>query len=228
MRIAITGANRGIGLELVRQLAARGDQVFAGARDPSRAEALRQLAQRAPRLLSVLELDVASAASVERFAQAIPPPLDVLINNAGVFGKFARLEEEDLEAAQELYSVNALGPLRVTRALLPHLRAGRTRKLLHVTSGMGSIEDNTSGNAYAYRMSKAALNMASRNLAIELRREGFISCVINPGWVRTDMGGEDAPTQVEDSVKGILQQLDQMTPERSGQFLDWSGKSWGW
>jgi NAD(P)-dependent dehydrogenase (short-subunit alcohol dehydrogenase family) len=229
MRIAITGANRGIGLELVRQLLGRGDTVHAGVRNPKSAEALQRLQREHTDRLSVLSLDVSDDASVRAFSKAIPPPLDVLINNAGVFGEYSSLEETDLDAALEVYSVNALGPLRVTRALLPQLRAGSTRKILHVTSGMASIGDNSSGNAYAYRMSKAALNMASRNLAVELREESFVSCVINPGWVKTDMGGKSAPTEVGDSVKGILQQLDRMAPDVSGEFLDWSGdKKWPW
>jgi len=136
-------------------------------------------------------------------------------------------------AAKELnafttYSINALGPLRVTGALLPQLREGTTKKVLHLTSGMGSIGDNTSGGAYGYRMSKAALNMGNRSMAIDLKRDGIHAAVINPGWVKTDMGGEGAPVAVAESAAGILAQLDALSAKISGGFLDYSGKQWPW
>jgi NAD(P)-dependent dehydrogenase (short-subunit alcohol dehydrogenase family) len=221
MRIVVTGANRGIGLEIVRQCAARGDEVFAGARDPDKAHEL--LALRA----AVFRCDVADDASVRAFAFAVEGKIDVVVNNAGVTGHMASFEELDVDDALRTYSANALGPLRVTRAFLPHLRRGTTKKVLSITSGMASIEDNKSGGAYAYRMSKAALNMMNRSLAVDLRSEGITCCVINPGWVRTAMGGKSAPTPVEDSVRGILARLDEMTLADSGAFLDWQkGKRW--
>lgn len=217
----MTGANRGIGLEIVRQCAARGDEVFAGARDPDKAHEL--LAQRA----AVFRCDVSDDASVRAFAFAVEGKIDAVVNNAGVTGHMASFEELDVDDALRTYSANALGPMRVTRAFLPHLRRGTTKKVLSITSGMASIEDNHSGGAYAYRMSKAALNMMNRSLAVDLRSEGIVCCVINPGWVRTAMGGKSAPTAAEDSVRGILARLDEMTIEDSGAFLDWQkGKRW--
>ncbi|MGZ3473492.1 MAG: SDR family oxidoreductase [Polyangiales bacterium] len=221
MRIVVTGANRGIGLEIVRQCVARGDEVFAGARDPDKAHDL--LALRA----AVFRCDVADDASVRAFAFAVEGPLDVVINNAGVTGHLASFEAFDVDDALRTFSINALGPARVTRAFLPHLRRGKTKKVLSITSGMASIEDNRSGGAYAYRMSKAALNMMNRSLAVDVRGEGITCCVINPGWVQTSMGGKSAPTPVADSVRGILARLDEMTLEDSGSFLDWQkGKRW--
>jgi NAD(P)-dependent dehydrogenase (short-subunit alcohol dehydrogenase family) len=111
---------------------------------------------------------------------------------------------------------------------LPHLRRGSGKKLVHVTSGMGSIGDNASGGFYAYRMSKAALNMMSRCLAADLRGEGIVSVVINPGWVQTDMGGSSAPTTVQDSVAGILREVDRATLADSGEFLNWKGNRYPW
>jgi len=118
--------------------------------------------------------------------------------------------------------------LRVTGALLPQLRQGKGKKVLHVTSGMGSISDNTSGGAYGYRMSKAALNMGSRSMAADLKSDRISVAVINPGWVKTDMGGSGAPIDVTTSAAGILAQLDTLSPENSGEFLDYAGKSWPW
>jgi NAD(P)-dependent dehydrogenase (short-subunit alcohol dehydrogenase family) len=112
--------------------------------------------------------------------------------------------------------------------VLVGLLGGRGAKVIHVTSGMGSIEDNKSGRFYAYRMSKAALNMASRSLAVDLRGDGIASAVINPGWVQTDMGGRGAPTPVADSVGGMLREIDAFSLERSGVFLDWKGRPYPW
>lgn len=228
MRVVVTGANRGIGLELVRQSLARGDSVFAGTRAPGSASDLSALGRGSRGALTVLALDVADPRSVAAFAKAIEAPIEAVINNAGTMGDDRPFESADLEAALEVFSTNALGPLRVTRALLPHLRAGKGKRVLHITSGMGSIADNRSGGYYAYRMSKAALNMASRSLAADLRADGIWSAVISPGWVKTDMGGEGAPTAVEDSARGILSKLDALDAKGSGTFLDWSSKQWPW
>lgn len=229
MRIAITGANRGIGLELVRQCLARGDEVVAAVRDVAGATALKALEADAGGRLLVLPCDVSDDASVRAFAARVPAPVDCLINNAGVGGGWAGVEQLSFQKMLEVYSINALGPLRVTVALLPQLRASGVKKVLHLTSGLGSIGDNTSGGSYAYRMSKAALNMASRSLAVDLRGEGILSAVINPGWVRTDMGGANAPTPVEESAAGILARLDALAPEQSGAYLDYrEGKTWPW
>lgn len=219
MHVVVAGASRGIGLEFVRQLLQRGDTVTAGCRAPSASEGLAALSSER---LRVLALDVTEDASVEAFASALgSAPVDVLINNAGVSGGWESLSGVRTEEALRTFNTNALGPLRVTRALLPQLRAGKRKVLAHLSSGMGSIGDNSSGGAYAYRMSKAALNMASRNLAVELGKEGFVSVVLNPGWVQTDMGGKGAPVDVRDSVRGMLARLDALTPAQNGAFLDW-------
>ena len=226
----MTGANRGIGLELVRQLAARGDAVHATARAPEQAAALRALAEESGGLVSIHPLDVTDAASVAAFAGALGDvPVDLLVNNAGVYGG-ARQHLGDIDFADALrtYEVNALGALRVTTAVLPNLRRAEGAKIISVTSGMGSIAENRSGSFYAYRMSKAALNMMARTLAADLRGAGIASAVINPGWVRTDMGGPSAPTPVEESVRGMLREIDAFTVERTGAFLDWLGRPYPW
>jgi NAD(P)-dependent dehydrogenase (short-subunit alcohol dehydrogenase family) len=231
MRTLVTGANRGIGLELVRQLAARGDAVHAAAREPAAADELRALAAGADGRIEVHAVDVTDDASVRALAEAVGDrALDLLINNAGVYGGKRQHASTDFDHddAVETYRVNALGPLRVTFAMLPALRRARGAKIIHVTSGMGSIEDNTSGRFYAYRMSKAALNMASRSLAVDLKPEGIASAVINPGWVQTDMGGGGAPTPVADSVRGMLHEIDAFSLERTGAFLDWKGRPYPW
>lgn len=227
MRIVITGANRGIGLELVRQCLARGDSVIATARNPQDARELQSLAG-GSRELTVLACDVGDDGSVRAFAAKVTGAVDALINNAGVMGAMTSLADLDTDDALKTYSINALGPLRVTSALLPQLRQGKVKKVLHVTSGMGSIDDNTSGGAYGYRMSKAGLNMGSRSMAADLKPEGISVAVINPGWVKTDMGGAGAEIDVTTSAAGILAQLDGLSPENSGEFLDYGGKRWSW
>lgn len=228
-RVVITGANRGIGLELARQLLARGDAVLATARDAN-APALVELAKRHPERLRIFALDVSAPASIDAFAAAIgDEPIDVLINNAAITGNQGSLQSFSMEDALKVYATNAVGPVLLTRALRGNLRRGSAPRVAHITSGMGSIGENTSGGWYAYRMSKAALNMASKCLALEFEREGILSAVINPGWVKTDMGGAGAPTEVHESAAGILRTIDGMTVPRSGAFLDYRGdREIGW
>lgn len=231
MRTVVTGANRGIGLELVRQLRDRGDEVEACARRPADARALAALAGDRVR---VHALDVTDPASVRALATALgDAAIDLVFNVAGVYGgptqSLAQMAEDlALDDVAATHDVNALGPLRVTLALLPHVRRGTAKKLVHVTSNMGSIADNTRGGFYAYRMSKAALNMMSRSLAVDLRGEGITSVVINPGWVQTDMGGPGAPTPVADSVRAILGEVERATLADSGEFLNWRGDRCAW
>lgn len=228
MQIVVTGASRGIGLELVRQYLGRGDAVVAACRSPDGATALHALGREYGDRLRVLACDVGDDESVATFAAAlVGTPVDLLINNAGV-GDWAGLDAVNTADALRVYNVNALGPLRVTRALLPNLRAGSGRKVAHITSGMGSICDNSSGGAYAYRMSKAALNMASKSLAIDLADDGIVSVVINPGWVQTDMGGAGAPLAVQDSAEAMMARFDELTPAHTGAFLNWRGGEYAW
>lgn len=231
MRHVVTGANRGIGLELVRQLAARGELVEACARTPSEATELAALASSRVR---IHPLDVRDASSVRALAAALgDASVDIVFNVAGVSGgrrQSLGQMAEDLELADitSTIDVNATGALRVAVALLPHVRRGTLKKLVHVTSGMGSIADNTSGGYYAYRMSKAALNMMSKSLAVDLRPEEITSIVINPGWVQTAMGGANAPMTVDESVRGILQVVDAASLAVSGEFLNWNGNRYPW
>ena len=222
MQIVITGANRGIGLELARQFIQRGDTVTALVREPDRAKELKQLG------ISVVRCDVSRDESVRAAAKQVPAAIDVLVNNAGMMGRSDGLEALKEEEALTVLGTNALSAVLVTRALLPQLRAGKRKAVMLVTSGLGSIEDNTSGGHYAYRMSKAALNMAGRTLAVDLRADGISVAVINPGWVQTDMGGRSAPTPVEESARGIIARIDELGPATSGLFLDFRGKTSAW
>ena len=224
MRWVITGANRGIGLELSCQLVSRGEQVEAGAREPLASKELAALALRSEGRLRVHPCDVASDASVVAFADALgDAPIDVLVNNAGVYGKMESLEALDLDDVRRTFEVNALGPIRVTRALIARVLSSVGRRVVHITSGMGSIADNGSGGAYGYRMSKAALNMANKSMSIDYGDRGVIAVVMNPGWVKTDMGGAAAPLSVEESVRLMLARIDALTTNDNGAFLNYRG-----
>ncbi len=219
----VTACNRGLGLEFARQLSGRGDRVIATARDPESATELKRLD------VEVVQLDVAAAASVDRLAAALgEESVDVLINNAGVGVHSTPLEELDFAEMEDFFAINSIGPLRVTRALLPALRRGADKTIVNVTSRMGSIEDNSSGAAYSYRASKAALNMVTRSLAVDLGPEGFTCAVLHPGWVMTDMGGGSAPVAPEDSVAGMLRIIAGLSAEDNGEFYDFTGARVPW
>lgn len=219
----ITGANRGIGLELTRHLIDRGDRVIATARQPILANELQALG------VKVEALDVTDPNSVRRFAAGLArEPVDVLLNNAGIGVGGAPFEKLDIDTMADYFQVNTMGPLRVTQALLPNLRLGKSKRIAQLTSRMGSIDDNESGGAYAYRASKAALNMVNKSLSIELAARGFVCVVLHPGWVQTDMGGNAAPTTVAESVAGLVQVLDDLGPQHNGGFYDFHGQEVPW
>jgi NAD(P)-dependent dehydrogenase (short-subunit alcohol dehydrogenase family) len=221
-RIAlVTGAARGIGLELCRQLLARGDTVVACPRSSDGGE-LRGLQSEYGDRCLIEVMDVGDESSVAGAARAVGERvdrIDVLFNNAGIYGKGeGGLEQVDLQELVRVFDVNTAGPLRVTRALLPLLRRGRDKRLVQITSLMGSIAENTSGGAYAYRLSKAALNMLVKNMAHDLGREGFIALAVHPGWVQTRMGGSTAPMAREKAVEQILRNTFEAGPEDNGAF----------
>lgn len=216
--VLVTGANRGIGLELCRQLAARGEQVTAVCRHAS--EDLRNLE------LRVIEgVDVGSDESVDRLRnQLANESLDWLINNAGILS-VESLDSLDFEAMEQQFRINALGPLRVTAALAPNLSRGA--KVGIITSRMGSIDDNTSGSYYGYRMSKAAVNMAGMSLARDLKESGVAVSLIHPGMVATDMtGGRGVP--VVQSAGGIIERMDALDISDTGSFWHAQGERLPW
>lgn len=221
--VVVTGANRGIGLEFARQLKVKGYYVIATARKPEAAEELRGLG------VQIEQLDVADSASVQAFAERLQGTIiDILINNAGIAGHGAStFAEHDFDAVDRTFQVNSLGPMRVTQALLDNLRRGKQKKILHISSMMGSIEMNQ-GGAYGYRASKAALNSFNKTLSVELGKEGFICVVLHPGWVRTGIGGSSAPLSTEESVAGLITVIEGLDADSNGRFIDYTGKDLPW
>lgn len=226
-RVVITGASRGIGLEFCRQYVEDGWEVVACSRSASRdLESLERAGS-----VRCVRMDVADPASIRSAAASITDggPLDLLINNAGVYPHDPTVAEgPDRAALVEAFVTNAVAPLEVVHAVLPALRRGGGKRIVHLTSLMGSIDDNGSGGSYAYRMSKAALNMAVRNLGHELGREGFVTVALHPGWVRTAMGGAGAPSEVGEAVSEMRATIERLTPRDNGAFLDADGSTLPW
>jgi len=224
--ILITGANRGLGLEMTRQLTDAGHTVIGTARKPDEARELRDTAHR------VEPLDITDQASVDALAASLDndnTPLDILINNAAVSPRPGTIDDLDLQTLHDETTIQYLGPLRVTRALLPALRRGNHKLIASITSNLGSHADaEGSGGFYAYRAGKSALNMLTICIAQDLKPEGFTVLAIHPGWVQTRMGGDQAPLQPEESIKGVLSVLLSATQEQSGQFIAWDGNNLPW
>ncbi|MCU0568761.1 MAG: SDR family oxidoreductase [Oculatellaceae cyanobacterium Prado106] len=216
----ITGTSRGIGYEFCRQLQAQGHQVIAVCRTPS--EELKQLGVRVEDGIELTAEDAMDDLKTRLKEQSI----DVLINNAGIAHRVT-LENLNLDSIREQFEVNAIAPLRLTQALLPQMKPGS--KVALITSRMGSIADNTSGSSYGYRMSKTALSMAGKSLAIDLQPRGIAVAIFHPGLVQTQMTNFAANgITPEESVKGLLQRLDELTLENSGTFWHTNGEVLPW
>jgi len=217
--VVIIGANRGIGFELARQLKDRGESVVAVCRKAS--DELAKLG------VEVIEkVDVTDERSLARLAEALGSrTIDVLINNAGVLSDES-LIDLDVDRIRRQFEVNSLGPLRVTAALRGKLGSGS--KVAIVTSRMGSIEDNTSGGRYGYRMSKAAVNMAGRSLAHDLKEAGVAVVLLHPGFVRTDMTGHQGLIDPPESAAGLIARIDELTLETTGSFRHSNGEILPW
>lgn len=228
--ILITGANRGLGLEFARQYAQDGWRVFACCRDPDRASELQSLQDQHTSLLSIHPLDVTDHHQIERLAEQLrDEPLDVLLNNAGLYGpKKMVLGQLDYQAWAEVFAVNTLAPVKLAECFLPALERGERKLIASLTSRMGSIANNTEGRHYLYRSTKAALNSAMKSLAIDLQPRNMVVVVIHPGWVRTDMGGEHADLSPAESVQAVRKLLDQATLAESGKFFSYDGREIPW
>ena len=225
--ILITGASRGIGLELSKQRSASGHSVLATCRDPDHAEALQALATGTD--IEILPLDVANAGSVGRLAEAVDGrTIDVLINNAGIIGRKPQSAMEmDFDGLAETLSVNTIAPLRVTQALLPAIRRSASGRIVTISSKMGSFSSRPT-DRIAYRASKAAVNRIMMALADDLRPDNIAVLVMHPGWVRTDMGGSAADIAVEDSAAGIARVVTGLDMGQTGQFLNYDGSQIPW
>ena len=225
----VTGASRGLGLEFVRQLADRGERVIATCRGDHSMRGLDALYDTRENF-QVMELEVADDKSIAALGRQLEgQAIDVLINNAGIYGsRGLSLGKLDGDDWAEVMRVNCIAPVLLAQTLLPNLRRGKARKLVFITSKMGSIADNRGGGSYAYRSSKSALNAAVKSLSVDLAGEDFISVVLHPGWVQTDMGGPDALIDAQTSVSGMLRMIDRVGPVDSGSFFGYDGSAIPW
>jgi len=220
--VVITGANRGIGLEFVRQWLERGAVVHATYR-----ATMGGLSDLEHPLLTCHRVDVRSDEDLVAMFDRIEGPVDVLINNAGVSdGRWDSLEAIDIDVALDVLAVNALAPVRVVQQASAKLREGS--KIAMVSSLMGSIGDCESGRSYAYRASKTALNMLTVAMKPELAERGVATVLLHPGWVQTDMGGPQAPVNTVDSVAGMLARIDELTVATSGSYRSFDGTNLPW
>lgn len=234
--VFITGANRGLGLEFVRQYVSQGDTVHACCRRPGGAAELKALEKANRATLHVHALDVTRTEAVQRLAGALSETaIDILINNAGVFGPKAESERDlrqslghiDEEIVAKVIRINSVAPLVVAQAFAEHVARSALKKMVAISSSLGSISE-TSGGYYAYRMSKAALNMAMATMAKDLSPRGISVQVFCPGWVQTEMGGANAPQTVEASVSGLRQLINTPSTPGVARFQVFDGASVPW
>ncbi|MCI4380429.1 hypothetical protein PGIGA_G00239750 [Pangasianodon gigas] len=249
--VLITGASRGLGLQMVKHLVGiseRPKKIIATARNPATAQELQQIAKSHPEV-HIVPLDVVNDVSIEAAVQKVssivgPAGLNCLINNAGI-AIVSDLNSETRDSMMKTFQSNTISPLFVTKAFLPLLRAAAAAAVcdggvmcvnraavINVSSVLGSVQLNWGKGAvfkvYGYRASKAGLNMVTRSLAVDLQPEGILCTVVHPGWVQTDMGGKEAPLTPEESISSLLAVVSALSEKDHGQFLDYEGKNLPW
>ncbi|MCU4676084.1 SDR family oxidoreductase [Catenovulum sp. 2E275] len=229
--VFITGANRGIGLEFVKQYHDAGYQVIATTRNPLEQDDLKILSQ-AHKNIKVLSLDITDDKQIAGVkAMLANQPIDVLIANAGYYGpKDERAQFGQVDSTEWLKTleVNTIAPLKLVEALYPNLTLGKEKKVAILSSKMGSMADNSSGGSYIYRSSKAALNAVVKSLSVDLSGDHIKVVSLHPGWVKTAMGGVNALIDTQTSVAGMKQVIDKLTAKTSGQFIAFDGKKIPW
>ncbi len=227
----ITGANRGIGLELSRQFAADGWRILACCRHPEESAALKKLAAQYSGQIQVYPLEVTDLQQIDTLSKTLAhESIDLLFNNAGVYphGDAKGFGHTDYAEWMQAFQVNTMAPLKMAETFVAQVARSKLKIIATISSMMGSIDDNTSGGSYLYRSSKAAVNMVNKSLALDLGRDGITAVVLNPGWVKTDMGGPNAMITVEQSAAGLRQVIAKLTLADSGKFFDYNGQEIPW
>jgi NAD(P)-dependent dehydrogenase (short-subunit alcohol dehydrogenase family) len=224
----VTGANRGIGLALVKAYAGRRDKVFAAVRHTSDRTELDAFAAANPKWVEVIEMDVSDPAGIGRARRKLEAePIDVLINNAGIPGPDHQSAlDMDYDGLAETLAVNSIAPLRIANAFLPNVKAAKG-KIITLSSQMGSMQ-SAAADSLAYRVSKAAVNKLMRGLAAELKPQGIPVLIVHPGWVKTEMGGEGAQLTPDASAAQLLKLIDKLDISATGKFLAWNGRELAW
>jgi NAD(P)-dependent dehydrogenase (short-subunit alcohol dehydrogenase family) len=226
-QVLITGTNRGIGLEFARQYAADGWNVIACCREPQTASALLELAC-TYKNIQILQLDVSDFSAIDALAlQLKDQKIDVLINNAGVYPD-SILNHVNYDDWMTAFKINSMAPLKMAEAFLLHISASQLKKIATLSSKMGSLSDNTSGNSYIYRSCKTSVNMVMKSLAIDVKSNGIAVVTLHPGWVLTSMGGPNALIDTQTSVTGLRNVISHLNLNNTGKFIAYDGKEIAW
>ena len=234
-KVFITGASRGLGLEFSKQFLAQGYIVLASCRNPEKATDLLNLQKKYPKNLLILKLDVTNENERDKVLEEVKKKIeniDILINNAGIIAGDEKtpsvLGEIYKEDFNKVFLVNSIAPLLVSEKFLPLLEKSSEAKIINITSLNGSITKRSVGGKYSYASSKAALNMITKILANDLREKGITTVVIHPGWIKTDMGGEEAPLDIKEPISQIINLIKNIEISETGKFLDREGREVPW
>ena len=228
--VFITGTNRGLGLELAKQYLNRGEKVFATCRDSSKSVELESLRKSADGNLEIIELNLFSDESINQVSKAIDDqPIDLFINNAGMMGpRNISLGAVSGSIWAEVFRVNTIAPLLLAQALLANIEKGQEKKMIFMSSRVGSIQENSGGSMYSYRSSKTALNQVVKSLSVDLFVSNICAVALHPGWVLTDMGGPNALIDVKTSVSGMISVIEKLLLSDTGNFFNYDGSHIYW
>ncbi len=230
MNILITGANRGIGLEMVRYAMEQGWRVFACCRNPHNADSLFSIAKLSNGQISVHIADMQELSTIQALSYELRnDPIDMLINNAGIYGSDKNtFGAVDVDSWLQAFQINCIAPLKMVEAFSHQLEMSQNKLVACISSKMGSMADNGYGSSYIYRSSKAALNAVVKSLSIDLKQKNIVSVALHPGWVKTEMGGDNAEISTRESVEKMLTILSTLTIKDSGRFIDIDGSDIPW
>lgn len=227
--VVITGANRGLGLEFCRQYLDGGAKVYACSRSPEKAAALLELKQSYGEALEIVPLDVSNPIMLANLSYVIEEPIDILINNAGIYGpKGLAFGEYKADDWAEVLKINTIAPMMIAQTLAEKVAASNEKKIVLISSKMGSIADNQKGGSYIYRSSKAAINAVGKTLAIDLADQGVKVAIVHPGWVQTDMGGPSGLIDAKTSITGLCEVIENLNDRNSGGFFNYDGTQIPW
>ena len=227
--VLITGANRGLGLGFVKSFLAKNVNVICTTRNIPGSKELLECKKKYPKNLQILELDLLGENSENALSDLLSDkPIDIFINNAGVGNSNQRFGVVSSKPWVEVLKVNLIAPLTVTQSIIENIKKGLDKKIYFLSSQLGSIEDNTSGGMYIYRSSKTALNQVVKSLSVDLKPMGITVISLHPGWVKTDMGGPNAPVSIDESIKGMMKVIDATDIRNTGTFLNFDGQGLPW
>ena len=229
INVLITGANRGLGLGFVKKYLEKNANVLCTTRDISGSKELLECKERYPNNIEIFELDLLKENGAETLANQLNGmPIDILINNAGVGSSNQHFEAVSSKPWLEVLKVNLIAPLIITQSLFENVKKSSARKIYFLSSQLGSIGDNTSGGMYVYRSSKTGLNQVVKSLSVDLKPKGITVVSLHPGWVKTDMGGPNAPVSIDKSIEGMIKVIERTDINDTGRFLNYDGTELPW